>query len=469
MLENFALGRRLLGQITIFRKASIVRRVLLLLVNYHGMLRVSMRSGGGKPPLPSSLPPPPLQVGMLVRYGYRMLLLFALGGLLMLAACSSVSTTSPATLQLNHNHVIDASLLQGSGVGDWPMFGYDPGHTGFVDSVANPHVIQGKLLWSQHLGPIFSSPVGGLNMLYIASTSGYLYALKQSSGAVVWRSQVGNYLTDATPALEGKVLFVSVHSSALEALDALSGRVYWTFETAEKIQAPPLVVGSRVLVASRMTLWALDAASGRLLWKFHQGADGWPTTGSPTLAGNSVYMGLGTGTQLWAINVVNGRVLWSFDTHDRITGEALVEDEMVYIATWHGSIFALDRNRGTRRWVYSLNRVRNQNVVDGVGGSMALANGRLYVGDYRGLILCIDAVHGKVIWSFATGAQILGTPVVTSGQVYVGSDDGYFYALDTRTGRPVWRYSTGEVRSSASLANGHLYVGGLNGVVYAFV
>src|SRR5258708_4189629 len=240
-------------------------------------------------------------------------------------------------------------------------------------------------------------------------------------------------------------------------------------DTGEKIQAPPLVVGSRLLIASRMTLWALDAASGRVLWKFHRGASGWPTTGSPAVAGNVVYIGLGTGSQLWALDLTGGHVLWSFDTGDRITGEALVAAGTVYIATWHGSIFALNRADGKKRWVYSLNTKSPQNIVDGVSGSMALANGRLYVGDYRGVISCIDALHGMLDWRFATGAQILATPVVTAGQVYIGSGDGNFYALDTQTGRPAWRYVTGEIRASASLAHGHLYIGSLNGMLYAFV
>lgn len=395
-----------------------------------------------------------------------LLLLLALAGLMLLTACSSVNTS--ATQKVNSNRSSDATLLQGSSKGDWPLFSYDPGHTSFVDSLANPHALHGKLIWSQHLGPVFSSPIAALNMLYIASTNGYLYALSQTSGAIVWRTYLGIYLTDATPALEGKALFVSLHSTALEALNALTGEVQWTFEAGEKIQAPPLVVGSRVIFASLTTLWALDAASGRLLWKFHSGTAGWPSIGSPTLAGNVVYAGLGTGTRLWALNVANGRVLWSFDTKDRITSEALVKADTVYIATWHGSIFALNRNNGAKRWVYSLNKVRNQDVVDGIGGSMALAGERLYLGDYRGLILCIDAVHGKIIWSYATAGQVLATPVVTSGQVYVGSGDGYFYALNTRTGRPAWHYATGEIRGSACLANGHLYVGSLRGVVYAF-
>ena len=396
----------------------------------------------------------------------RIPLLLALGWLLLLTACGSTTLHAPPVA--NSNHVIAASLLQGSGIGDWPVFGYDPGHTGYVNLLASPHILQGKVLWSKRLGPIFSSPVAGLGMLYIASTDGYLYALKQNSGTVVWRARLDDNLTDATPALEGQVLFVAYHSKMLEALDAYTGKVYWIFNASEKIQAPPLIVGSRVLFVSLTTLWTLDATSGRLIWKFHHGASGWPTTSAPTLASNTVYVGLGSGTQLWALALNDGQLLWSFDTGDRITSAALVKDDTVYIATWHGSIFALNRLSGALRWYYSLNLKSSKNLVDGVGGSMALADGRLYVGDYRGLILCIDAMRGTLSWKYATAAQILATPVVASGRVYVGSDDGNFYALDTRTGRPAWHYATGEIRGSASLANGHLFVGSLNGMVYAF-
>jgi eukaryotic-like serine/threonine-protein kinase len=396
----------------------------------------------------------------------RILLLLALVGIITLAACGNAPYH--ATPLAKRNHVINAALLRGSSSGDWPMFGYDVGHTGYVDQPVLSHEIRGKLLWSQQPGPIFSSPAAALNMLYISSAGGYLYALAQNTGTMVWRAHLGNHLTDATPALEGQVLFVAMSSSALAAFDALTGQLYWTFDTGEKIQAPPLVAGSRVLLASRTTLWALDAASGRLLWRFRHGPDGWPTSGAPALAGTIVYVGLGSGTRLWALDLTNGRVLWSFDSGDRITSAATAAGSSVYIATWHGTIFALDRVQGALRWSYALNSQHDQSVVDGVGGSLALANGRLYVGDYRGSVLCIDAARGKLLWRYATGAQILATPVATWERVYVGSGDGYFYALDARTGRPAWRYHTGEVRASASLANGRLYVGSLDGKVYAF-
>ena len=387
----------------------------------------------------------------------------------MLAACSSTATArKPAAVVTRHNRAVPPDLLQGSSIGDWPVFGYDPAHTGYVDARVQARALNGSVAWSRKFAPIFSSAVAGLGMVFIASTDGYLYALSQSTGAVVWRAEVGNYLTDSTPALEGQTLFVAAHGMTIEALNAQTGALYWTFAISERIEAPPLVFGSRVLVASRTTLWTLNAANGALLWKFHRGAISWPTTGVPAVAGNTVYVGLGSDSHLWALDLTNGQVIWAFDTSDRITSAPLVNGGIVYIATWHGEIFALDRAHGTMLWVYTLNNKTKQSVVDGVGGSMALADGKLYAGDYRGELICLDGQHGRLLWRFATGAQILATPIVAAGYVYFGSDDGFFYALNNTTGRPAWRYTTGEVRSAASLAGGHLFVGSLNGAMYAF-
>lgn len=390
--------------------------------------------------------------------------------LMLFVSCGTGTASQTASKARSQaNQIIDASLLHGSSSGDWPVFGYDPEHTGYVDAAVQFRTIQGRVSWTQRPGSLFSSPVAGQHLVYIASTDGMLYAFHQDSGAIAWQVHINSYLTDATPALEGKVLFVSEEGTALTALNALTGARYWSFPLTEKIQAPPLVVGSRVLVASLTTLWTLDATSGRLLWKYHYGAVGWPTTASPAVDGTTVYFGSGSSTKLWALNLLNGQVRWSFDTHDRITSAALVQGKLVYVATWHGTIFALDRTTGALRWSYSFNEGKGQqSVVDGVGGNMALAANHLYVGDYRGAVICLDATHGKLEWRYATGAEVLATPVVAAGRVYVGSDDGYFYALDLRTGRPVWRYATGAVRSSAALAGGLLYVGSLNGTFYAF-
>jgi outer membrane protein assembly factor BamB len=57
--------------------------------------------------------------------------------------------------------------------------------------------------------------------------------------------------------------------------------------------------------------------------------------------------------------------------------------------------------------------------------------------------------------------------------VYVGSWDHNVYALNAKTGVRLWSYTTGNdyvfsVTSSPAVANGVVYVGSVDGKVYAF-
>src|SRR5438270_9521369 len=145
----------------------------------------------------------------------------------MLAACGSTTTArKPTAVATPHNRAVPSSLLQGSGIGDWPVFGYDPGHTGYVNGRVQARALNGSVAWSRKFSPIFSSAVAGLGMVYIASTDGYLYALSQSSGNIAWRAVVGYYLTDSTPALEGHTFFAAALSDTIEASIAESCAVY---------------------------------------------------------------------------------------------------------------------------------------------------------------------------------------------------------------------------------------------------
>jgi outer membrane protein assembly factor BamB len=72
-------------------------------------------------------------------------------------------------------------------------------------------------------------------------------------------------------------------------------------------------------------------------------------------------------------------------------------------------------------------------------------------------------------WSYTTGAAIDSSPAIVNGVVYVGSIDGSVYALNAATGNLKWSAATGgAVISSPAVAGGSVYVGSANGTVYAF-
>jgi outer membrane protein assembly factor BamB len=60
------------------------------------------------------------------------------------------------------------------------------------------------------------------------------------------------------------------------------------------------------------------------------------------------------------------------------------------------------------------------------------------------------------------------SPAVANGVVYVGSVEGIVYALNANTGARLWSFATGrEVESSPAIANGVVYVGSDDGNLYA--
>jgi len=76
--------------------------------------------------------------------------------------------------------------------------------------------------------------------------------------------------------------------------------------------------------------------------------------------------------------------------------------------------------------------------------------------------------EGKQKWAFSTGAAIHSSPAVADGIVYVGSQDSVLYALNADTGAKNWEFVTSSwVESSPSVANDTVYFGSNDSRLYA--
>jgi outer membrane protein assembly factor BamB len=82
---------------------------------------------------------------------------------------------------------------------------------------------------------------------------------------------------------------------------------------------------------------------------------------------------------------------------------------------------------------------------------------------------CLDAVTGKALWTFATGARVDSSPLVASGRVYIGSNDGRFYVLDLASGSRLWEFEAGApISASPAAAGGRIVVGTQDGRLLCF-
>lgn len=125
-----------------------------------------------------------------------------------------------------------------------------------------------------------------------------------------------------------------------------------------------------------------------------------------------------------------------------------------------------DANTGEQLWLHE-DTGRFEENLGGVGprATPTFADGRIYARSARGLLNCLDAATGDVIWSRSLTEDLSATvptrgfsdsPLVVDDRVIVfaaGEGDNQLIACDTQTGEQVWSVAVGnESYSSPQLA-----------------
>ena len=310
----------------------------------------------------------------------------------------------------------------------------------------------GAVVWSRDLTPAGSrnpdaASGGGLTIaegrLYVSSAFGWLYALDLRSGAVVWAKQFDAGMT-APATVAGNRLYVVSADSMSGALDSATGKTDWQLPGAP---APSSMVGG-----------AAPAIAGDLVLL--------PTPGGELIAARR-----DNGQIVWRTVVAGTRVGMAYASVTDVTGDPVVQGDVVYVGNQAGRVVALDRTDGTQLWA---TQEAAYGPVWPVGGSVFLMSD-------RNRLVRLDANDGKVIWSQPLPlftetrerrrAQIYPHygPLLAGGRLIVGSGDGALRSFD-----PVSGAVTGEVplRSGAAVSPiavaGRLYVVTRDGQLVAF-
>ncbi|WP_336022512.1 PQQ-binding-like beta-propeller repeat protein [Halobellus salinisoli] len=151
---------------------------------------------------------------------------------------------------------------------------------------------------------------------------------------------------------------------------------------------------------------------------------------------------------------------WALEADDAVQSAATVTEDVVYVGSDDGGLYAIDRSDGTEQWVFR---------TDGsVSGAPAAVDGTVYVGSTDATLYALDTAARETRWTYETGGGIEAAPTVTDGTVYVGSDDNSLHAVDIDDGTAIWTFETGGIiTSTPAVADGTVYVGSADGSVYA--
>jgi outer membrane protein assembly factor BamB len=346
----------------------------------------------------------------------------------------------------------------------WPTARYDAANTGFNPDASGP-TGDVELAWRQSACTEAASGV--------VVSDGRAYAGGLVVDGATGRAIGGDW--DAhmhTPTVVDGTLYTSAHD--LEARDAATGELEWTFETdvdAGALPAPTVSAGTVYVLGSidDPVVYAVDAETGDERWRVRTDGD----VDVPVAVAGGVVYAVDEAATVYALDGATGEERWRATREAGIRRSApVVADGRVYLGSADGGVLALRASDGATVW-------RRQVAAPDVGldGPLAVADGTLYAVDPGGILAALDASTGRPRWHRSLDASRLGTPAVADGVVYLGTSSGAVLAVDAGDGRVRWRVETREVlfgdytragvSGSPAVVDGVAYVATAPGDLYA--
>ncbi len=296
----------------------------------------------------------------------------------------------------------------------------------------------GALLWTADLDAGASSGLSyNRGQLYFGTQNGEVIALSASGGEVLWRTRLSTQIMTPPQVNDAsRQLVVQTAAGKVSALDELTGRILWNYESSEPLltlhgTATPLVVPSATFAGfANGRVVALDNRNGQLAWDVRAAVPSGRTDierlvdvdGQPLLTSKGMLVVTSYQGRLIALDPSSGRGIWerkdsSFYPAVEGFGNILYVDE-------GSNIVALDARTGGVLW--------NQDALGGRRLTAPVVWGdTLTVGDYEGFIHLISLTDGHVVGRIAADASGIEQPLIaTEKTLYAVAVNGRLMAIE---------------------------------------
>lgn len=230
----------------------------------------------------------------------------------------------------------------------------------------------GEPLWQTDIPGGVAGPAVAKGVVVAGGARGRVHGCDLRTGAIQWDSDyledrpedppgfVGRDARFAEPArpcdaaTDGGIVALSVFDQCRTlAFEPVTGKRLWSFPTQGWMYGTPAFGSLFVYVGSQdRGIYAIDKQSGKQVWRVTADRR---TESAPAITERFLYQGSCDAT-LRAIDVAVERVAWSFTARvpagatEAIYSRPVVVGDLVCFATMEGTVYGIDRGKGTERW-----------------------------------------------------------------------------------------------------------------------
>lgn len=193
--------------------------------------------------------------------------------------------------------------------------------------------------------------------------------------------------------------------------------------------------------------YALDKNTGQVRWSYNIKQDGDQTSfhDDPLVAGDLIIIGTDAGRQghIYAFDRATGTVRWKYLVRAGIfqdfgvASDVVRKDDAVYAVAKGDDLLCLDLATGKVRWHFAGGFDRQRTAWE---NSPTVDGDTILFGGQDGVVYCLDAQSGKLIWKMDLHSPVLTTPTVVRDDIYVGTSD-HFYCLQSADGKVTGSFS----------------------------
>ncbi len=319
---------------------------------------------------------------------------------------------------------------------DWPQWrgpmrdGWIGEVTAWPESLDDEHLQQ---IWRVPLGPSYSGPIVSGSRVFMTETRDESHevvrALDRNSGEELWKVEWTGALSvpffakangswiRATPACDGRRLFVAGIRDVLVCLDVTSGDELWRVDFVERFNSPlpsfgtvcsPLVDGEHVYLQAAASVVKLDRVTGEVVWRTEPAAGAGSGEGMTTSAFSSPIIATVAGQRqlivqsrqvLAGIDLETGQELWSIDVPafrgmNILTPLAI--GDSIFTSSYGGGTFLFDVVAGEGKLIA---KQRWKTKQQGYMSSPVLIENNIYLHLRNQRLTCIDAHDGASKWT----------------------------------------------------------------------